>query len=142
MRILVRVIVAILFGLGTGFVVMEAIELINWYLFPIPANFDFQNSVLMNDYIQTLPTGAFLVVLLAWMAGTFFGAYVATWLAPKMRILHALAIGIVFQMAGLVMVCLYQHPPWFTIIAVASFLPVASLAGLIAERRTVPFHWI
>jgi len=62
--------------------------------------------------IQTLPLGAFLMVLLAWALGTFAGSFVAARVACCAPIVHGMIISLLFLVAGIVNMLMIPHPVW------------------------------
>ena len=69
---------AVVLGLFAGMAVNMGFIMLNSYmLFPMPEGIDMNDPEQMNAYVATLPTAAFLVVLLAHLGQSFVGGWVA-----------------------------------------------------------------
>lgn len=121
-------------GLIAAFVATGLIESLNMLLFPTPAGLDPQRPEDLRKLMAVMPVGAFLVVLLAWAAGSFCGSFVAVRWGPERKFWPAWVIGSIQLLAGLLMVLMIPHPVWFTVIGLALFLPMAALGGNLARR--------
>ncbi|MBI3463126.1 MAG: hypothetical protein HY000_08725 [Planctomycetes bacterium] len=89
----IRSILAVIAGFVASNVIMFAIELINVRLYP-----DLVKALQSNDpeaikaalAAASLPVGAMLVVLLAWVLGSLVGGYVGAWIGRNAPVAHAL----------------------------------------------------
>lgn len=80
------------------------------------------------------PTESLLVVVLAYVLGPLSGGYVAARLAPTKRYYHAIAVGAIQLIFGVVTLALFPHPEWFWVATLVVFIP-AALAGAALARR-------
>lgn len=74
------------------------------------------------------PTESLLVVVFAYVLGPMAGGYIAARLAPFKRYFHAIAVGAVQLIFGVITLALFPHPEWFWIATLVVFIP-AALAG-------------
>lgn len=80
------------------------------------------------------PTESLLVVVLAYVLGPLSGGYIAARLAPTKRYYHAIAVGAIQLIFGVVTLALFPHPEWFWVATLVVFIP-AALAGAALARR-------
>ena len=80
------------------------------------------------------PTESLLVVVLAYLLGPMAGGYIAARLAPFKRYFHAIAVGAVQLIFGVITLALFPHPEWFWIATLVAFIP-AALAGAGMARQ-------
>lgn len=80
------------------------------------------------------PTESLLVVVLAYVLGPMSGGYIAARLAPVKRYVHAIAVGAVQLIFGVITLALFPHPEWFWIATLVVFIP-AALAGAGLARQ-------
>ena len=80
------------------------------------------------------PSESLLVVVLAYVLGPMSGGYIAARLAPFKRYFHAIAVGAVQLIFGVITLALFPHPEWFWIATLVVFIP-AALAGAGMARR-------
>ena len=85
--------------------------------------------------MQDIPAGALWFVLLAWALGSFAGGWLATLLAKHRSRMHALIVGGVLLLAGVVNMLMLPHPTWFRIVGVLLFLPAACLGASLVRRE-------
>ncbi len=130
-----RKILAVVAGLVTGFVLVACIEGIGYIFYPPPADLDMTNTEQMSNYIQTLPTGAFLFVLAAWLIATFGGGIVAWLIAKDKPMMFASIIGALLLAASVFNLVMHPHPTWFSISAVVGILLATFLAGKIGQCK-------
>lgn len=128
-------VIAVVVGLIAGMAVNMALVLLNTaVLHPAPEGLDMMDPEAMNEYIATLPTSAFLVVLAAHLGQAFVGGWVAAKLGASRPILLAMIVG-VFSLVGGVMnlMSLTESPTWMWI-EVPLYLVVAWFAGRMVEK--------
>jgi hypothetical protein len=80
------------------------------------------------------PTETLLVVILAYLLGPLSGGYIAARLAPAKRYYHAIAVGAVQMIFGVVTLTLFPHPHWFWIATLIIFIPAAMLGASFVRR--------
>lgn len=80
---LARAIGSVVAGIVTAFAVVLAVETIGLQIFPQPAGMDPLNPESVRQYMAEIPTGSFVVVLVAWTLGAFTGPVVAKRIAGE-----------------------------------------------------------
>ena len=112
---MLRKISAVLLGLVSAFAVVMLIEWLSHQVYPPPPGMDFNNPEQLRLYTSNLPLGAYLFVLLGWLAGTLAGGLVACWLAQEKPAVFASIIGFVMLVATVTNLAMIPHPTWFSI---------------------------
>ena len=95
-----RSVLAVLAGAIVAGVLIAIVEAISSAIFPLPPGLDIHDHAAMRQHIDTLPLGAFLLVLAAWAIGSFGGSWVAARIASRGRLGHGLAVGALFLLAA------------------------------------------
>ena len=129
MKPLLRSILAVLVGIVVCVVLIVGIEAIGYLLYP----------GIDPDNPETIPTGALLLVVTAYLVGTFCGAWLAAGLAGRAPMMHALVIGVLFLGASVPNLIRHRdvHPPWFVVACLGLFVPAALVGGRLAPSRPV-----
>jgi len=81
------------------------------------------------------PTEALLVVVVAYLLGPMSGGYIAARLAPTKRYYHAIAVGAIQLIFGVITLALFPHPEWFWVATLVIFIPAALAGAGLARRR-------
>lgn len=134
-----RNILATLFGLFVGMCVNMAIIQLNMsVLYPMPEGLDPNNTAKFNQYLQSLPALAFVVVILAHLGQSFVGALVAARLGHSHPKVLAMIIGVLSLLGGIMAMMMFAGPKWMAI-ELPLYLAVAWAAGTFEEyRRQLP----
>jgi hypothetical protein len=131
---MVRNILALFAGLFVGMSWNMALVVLNSsVLFPMPEGMSMQDPVQMNAWIATLPVAAFIVVLLAHLGQSFFGAWVAVRLSTSRPMLLAMIIGVLSLAGGVMNMMSLEHPAWMYI-ELPLYLVVAWAAARLGSR--------
>jgi hypothetical protein len=131
---MLRNILAVFAGLFVGMSWNMALVVLNSsVLFPMPEGMSMQDPDQMNAWIATLPVSAFLVVLLAHLGQSFFGAWVAAHLAGSRQMLLAMLIGTLSLAGGVMNMMSLDHPTWMYI-ELPLYLVVAWVGARLATR--------
>jgi len=118
----------ILVGLVVGFLVIGIIEAIGHFVYPMPANFNFEDKVFLKEFIHQLPLPAFLFIILAHGVGAFIGSLVANKVSKSIGAI-GLLVGLFFlSVTVLNLVLIPYHPIWFVITDILSTFIGAWLA--------------
>ena len=131
---MIRSVGALFAGLLSAALVVALVESLNHAIYPAPAGLDPADKVAMEAFMRSLPTGAFIMLLVGWFDGTMVGAFVATWLTggrerwPSLAVAGAMLSGALFTMMQI------PHPPWVVMVGIALFFPAAG-AGRWLHRR-------
>lgn len=128
----VRSIVAVLAGMVVFAFLVMAIEAVGMMIFPPPPGTDMANPEAARAAMANAPVGSLLFVLLAWIVGTFAGAWTAARIARRAPVGHGLVVGVLGLAGAIANMLMIPHPVWFWVLGVAVFLPVAWLGARIA----------
>jgi len=124
-----RKILAVVAGVILAGIVTYAVQAIGHKVYPPPEGLDMKNMEAMKAYVSTLPTGALLFVLIAYVLGSFAGGWLATKIARTSQIHLPLTVGGVQLFFGIINLTMIPHPMWFAIASVIVFLPAAYFGG-------------
>lgn len=130
-----RTLLAALAGLATAFITIWLVEFAGHALYPPPPGIDPANTADMGRLIGTLPMGALLMIVVAWVVGAFDGGFVAALLAGSARPrLAALAPGVMVT-AGVIgmIVAMPAHPAWMAVAGLLLPVPAALAGGALAS---------
>lgn len=131
---MLRSVGAVLAGMVTAALVVALVESLSHSIYPAPVGLDPADKAAMEAYMRSLPTGALIMVLVAWFDGTMAGAFVATLLTggrerwPALVVAGAMLSGALFTMMEI------PHPPWMAMVGISLFFPAAE-AGRWLHRR-------
>ncbi|MFI5335557.1 MAG: hypothetical protein ACHQ5A_02150 [Opitutales bacterium] len=137
MSSLLRNLLALLSGALAAGVIIIVIETMGAMAYPPPPGFDPRNAAAMRIFIASLPVGAFLYILAAYLAGTFTGVFVATRFSLRRPARQGWLLGLVFLISGVVNFLKYPHPAWFVAASLAAFLG-ATWFGVRLGRPRLP----
>lgn len=132
---MLRNIGAVVLGLFAGIAVNMGFIMLNSYmLFPMPEGMDMNDPEQMNAYVATLPTAAFLVVLIAHLGQSFVGGWVAARVGASRPMLLAMIIGVLSLAGGIASMMQIRGPTWMYI-ELPLYLGVAWFAGRMEQQR-------
>ena len=129
-----RTLLAALAGLATAFVTIMLVEFAGHALYPPPPCIDPANNADMARLVGTLPMGALLMVVVAWVIGAFDGGFVAALLAGSARPRMAALVPGLMVTAGVVgmIVAIPAHPAWMAVAGLVLPVPAALAGGALA----------
>jgi hypothetical protein len=130
--VIVRVILSVVAGVVAGTAVVFLVESLGHRVFPPPAGLNPSDPESIRAAMAKLPIGALLAVLVAWIAGSFAGGWLAALIAR--RVVPALIVGFLILAASAVNLIMIPHPVWFAIAGLLVILPAAWLGGKVATR--------
>src|SRR5687768_10074055 len=102
-------------GVGSAFLVVAVIELIAHAVYAPAVMPDVSTPAAMAAYISSMPLGAFLFVLAAYVAGTVVGGFVAIAIARRYTMRFACLVGGLILLASIANFVAIPHPGWFVI---------------------------
>ena len=127
---------AVLVGLTIGSLINGAIISISSAVIAPPDGVDVNSIEGLKAGIHLFEPKHFLVPFIAHAMGTFVGAILTTIIAETHKLKFALAIGIIFLMAGIVNVMILPAPVWFNISdLLLAYIPIAFLAYKLANKN-------
>ena len=130
---MLRNIIALLAGIIIGMLTIASIEYLGQDLFPTPVSLVLDEEMYLTDKAyEMIPLPSMLMVLLAYMLGSFVAGFTSTFIGRRKSL--ALLSGFIFLLGGLLYILLIPHPLWFIIISLALFIPFALFGGFVAEK--------
>ena len=134
---MLRNIAGFISGLIAGFIVVLAIEALNFVIIkPLPEGLDSSDPATMKAAIAKLPHVAFAMILLAWTAGAVVGPFTTAFISRGPRLVLACVTGGLFWLATLYNL-LTIPGPWYLWLGLL-IVPVATLAGAGLALRLRP----
>lgn len=134
---MVRLGLAVLAGLFAGGLTVALVEAISSLLHPAPPGLDFHDAAALARFVATLPTSAFLCVIVAHFCGTLIAGLVTCLIAKRPWWTAAIGIGLVFQLAGVANLIMIPHPTWVAVADMMVYVPGAILGVWIYRRAFV-----
>ncbi len=134
---MLRNIISVVVGLIASFLVIEAIEIIGYKLYPPTTSLNFNNPEAFKEYISSAPNSIFLLVILGYALGSLAGGFVASVIASTKKSSKAIAVGGILMGLGLFNLFNIPHPVWVIISALVVFLPFAFIGGKFGIRISV-----
>jgi hypothetical protein len=129
-----RKILAVIGGVVLGGIVVFVVEWVSSLIYPPPAGLDMTDKEAMKAYVATLPIGALLFVLLAYVLGSLSGGWLAAKIARDSKIRLSLIAGGVLLLFGIINLVTIPHPLWFAVLTVLVFLPAAYFGGKLGAK--------
>jgi hypothetical protein len=130
-----RTLLGILLGSIVMWLTIFCLELLGHALFPPPAGLDPQNPEHLKRIIADAPTGAMAMLVLAWAAGAFTGAWTAARIARHPRAAAVLIALVVMSGVIGMMLIVPEHPKWVSGLGLLLPIPVALIAARVAGWR-------
>jgi hypothetical protein len=136
-----RTILGMLVGVVVAVAVIMLVEMLGHSAWPPPPGLDITdpaNEAAFAAFVAQMPLGAKLMVLLAWLLGTFTGALAGAKIA-RHQTAAALLVALVVISGVLGMILKVPHPGWLSVCGLVLPIPVALLAvRLVYRRNTLP----
>jgi uncharacterized membrane protein YoaK (UPF0700 family) len=143
---MIRTISATIAGVVLAFVVIALMDKINHTLNPpseaiVAAAAERDMDAVrhaVQDWLKTAPQMALILIPVAWIAGAFWGALLASWIARRRSILPALVVGAVVLLATIANLRMLPHPAWIAIVGLGGIPPAALTAWWLIPRSKLP----
>jgi hypothetical protein len=117
-------------GAASAFLVVPAIELVAHAVYAPDVMPDVSTREAMAAYVSSMPLGAFLFVLLAYVAGTVVGGFVGVAIARRHAMRFACLAGGLILLASIANFVAVPHPTWFVVATLVDVPLAAWLTGL------------
>ena len=124
-----RKIVAVVLGVVVAVVLIIAIEALGHSVYPPPANIDMSDTEAMQAYVTSLPIGALLFVLAAWLMATLVGGLLACLIARETPLVYAAIVGGLVLLGTIINLMSIPHPLWFSAISVLAIIATIFVTG-------------
>jgi hypothetical protein len=126
--------VAIVAGLLVAFVVVMGAEGVNSRIYPLPPGVDLSDTNAMKQFVASLPSSGFLLVLAGWFFGALLGGWVAARVVRRSPMAHSMIVAGLLLCGGVANMLMLPHPAWVWVVGLALFLAGGYAGGLIARR--------
>lgn len=134
MPLALKKILALLIGLMVSIGTIALLEQFSHWLYPPGSMPDWQDPSAVAAYMQSLPVGAYLLVLLARFSGVVTGIVVATLLVKRVSRLFVVAITGMVWLATLANIYMIPHPAWIAVVSLLLLPVVGWLSGHLLQR--------
>jgi hypothetical protein len=126
-------ILAVVAGIFVAVVIVFMFEAAGHSFWPPPPGVDVSNPEALKTLMPSIPLGAKVAVIVAWVAGAFGGGLVAARIAKNAR--FAWIVGGVQLAFGIATMLSIPHPLAMWIAGVLLPMPAAMLGGLLGAPR-------
>jgi hypothetical protein len=138
-----RLTLALFAGVLTAFISIALIETAGHTVYPTTPGLDYANKEVMRLYVESLPLGAKLFVLGAWLCGTADGVFVACLINRSRYGLCAAVVGGLVLAATLANLAFIPHPLWLAAagivgIPLVAFLVTRLMPLILRQPETAP----
>ncbi len=120
---------AVFFGTVVAIVVILFCQLYINSLYPLPAGINPDDTKTISELYLNMPTAAFLLLLAAYMLGSFSGGFVAAIISKDGKTYIAIIVGIILTAMGLVNLIRFPHPLWFWVVSLPVYVPFAYIGS-------------
>lgn len=129
-----RAMLAIGAGIVAGAIVIGLVEMLSAHT--PPPEIDLNNPTQVGEWMKTLPTSAFAIILLAYFLGSAVGGWVTNRICAPTKYRPAIVVGFGLFVAGLMNLLAVPHPLWFSIASSLTYFIGAWIGGRAANRAT------
>jgi hypothetical protein len=133
-----RSILAVLLGVVVGGLLIATVEFVSHLIYPPQPDLDPAGIEALKAAIANDPVGALLFILLAWALGSLGGGWIAASIARRSHTRHALIVGAILMVMGILNMVMIPHPLWFWLAALVLFLPASYLGAKLGRPRVQP----
>jgi MFS family permease len=131
-----RTLLAVIAGAAVMWLTIFVLEFAGHALFPPPPDLDLRNPVDLAILIAQAPTGAMVMLVLAWLAGAFTGGYIAARISHRHKRIAAVIVAVLVMLGVGGMIWLVpNHPVWVSVLGLLLPIPAALLAARLAAPR-------
>lgn len=125
-----RSILSIIAGIAVGILAFFFLEMMNLSIYPIPSGLDVKNQVEVDKYVHNLPYSAFIMIVVAYIIGTFLASFIAGMVARSKRLRIGLIAGAFLLAFAAFKVFTVTHP----ILISTLIISLSAIAGLLGAR--------
>jgi hypothetical protein len=131
-----RSILAILAGIVVGGFLAFLVEIPGMLIHPLPPGADIRNPDVLKSHMASAPQAAHVLLAVAWTLAPLAGSWLAATIARKMKLVHAIVVGMFFLAMDMMNVRNLPHPMWLNVVAVVAPIAACWLGGLLAEKTS------
>lgn len=132
-RRILAFIVAMIVAMG----VIMIVQMLNTTIVSPPSDEVMNDPARLREFMATLPTTAYVVVLIGYMLGAFAGGFIVTKMSRQVGGGQTLAIliGVLLIVGGILnfFVMLPGQPAWFIAVSLLCYIPMALLGHRLAR---------
>src|SRR6266576_1660431 len=88
-------------GFVVAALIMMLFEWVNSFLFPLPKDLDWMDTVAVQAFTASLPWTAYILVFLGWAIGAFEGGCTTAWLAGENQFRVTAVLTVLLVLAGI-----------------------------------------
>ena len=121
-------------GAFSAFVVVAVVEAIGHAIYAPATMPDTSDPEAVAAFVRSMPIGAFLFVLAAYLSATIAGGLVAAAIAPRHAVRLAAVVGGLILLAAAVNFVAIPHPGWFIAATVVGVPLAAWLTRRVGQR--------
>lgn len=133
---MIRKIFSVIIGIIVGVLGITLVQTISMQMYPWPEGLSFEDAERVKEHFSSLPVGAFLMVILSYMVGSFFAGMSATSIS-KEKYREAIIVGGVLTIAGIMNGMSVPQPLWVSIVSVLVFIPCAYLGAKVFPQKKI-----
>lgn len=133
---MLRSILAVLAGIVAGGFLAFLIEIPGMVIHPLPPGTDMRNLEVLKSHMANAPLAAQVLLAVAWMLGPLAGSWLAASIARRMKLVHAIVVGMFFLAMDMMNVRSLPHPMWLIVVAVLAPIAACWIGGLLAEKMS------
>ena len=104
---------AVLAGIAVAVIIVIIGDIISHKIYPLPAGLDFTDVDQIAAYMQVVPAGALICVIIGQVLALFIGGMVVIKMAKESKPLHIFSL--VFILLSVMNLLMIPHPNWFAI---------------------------
>lgn len=116
-------------GVVVAGLIVWLIEMLSHAIYPMPEGLEMTDIEAMTDYIESLPIGAFVWVVVAWIGGTLGGTIVGIRIGTAPAYIFAMLVGAFMLIAITINLVAFPHPTWVAVSGVIGAI-AAAWAGM------------
>jgi hypothetical protein len=133
-----RKILAVIVGAVVAVLFISGVEAVAHVIYPPPPGMKFDDPAVIKAFVDSMPLGAFLMVLLAHALGSLAGPAAATLAGGRTSLIPGVIVGALLLAAGIMNAAMLPHPVWFKIVDLAVYLPLAYLSARLTLKQPPP----
>ena len=133
---MLRNVAAIAAGIVTAFATVMLIDKVGNMVYPLPPGLDLSDPGSARDYFATMDVGQLLLLVAAWMVGSFVGILLACYIGTAGAPLLGAVVGGVVLARSIATLIADSYPLWLSLAMLAGIAASALLAVRLAPPST------
>ena len=132
--VMIRNLVAMLTGQLGGALAIGLVQSVSVSMYPPAPGADLQDPAQLAQFVASMPLGAFAMLELSYICGSFIGGFVTASIATERHIAYATVVGLAFTVAGCVNLFTIPHPIWVALMTTLTYVPLCYLGARLALK--------